>query len=57
MLDFALEYQKAIDAITDTRKLGLGAYELNEEEWSLVRQLRDVLKVSLMFTHNALHVT
>lgn len=58
MLDFALEYRKAIDAITDTRKLGLGAYELNEEEWSLVRQLRDVLKVlSLTFTHNASHVT
>jgi hypothetical protein len=57
MLDFALEYRKAIDVITDTRKLGLGAYELNEEEWSLVRQLRDVLKVSLTFTHNASHVT
>jgi hypothetical protein len=53
MLDFALEYRKAIDAITDTRKLGLGVYELNEDEWSLVRQLRDVLKVT--FTHNASH--
>ena len=57
MLDFALEYRKAIDAITDTCKLGLGAYELNEDEWSLVRQLRDVLKVSLTFIHNASHVT
>ncbi|KAG2747580.1 hypothetical protein P692DRAFT_201668339, partial [Suillus brevipes Sb2] len=45
MLEFALEYRQAIDAITDTRKLGLGKYELKEYEWALVKQLRDVLKV------------
>lgn len=45
MLNFALEYRKGIDAITDKRKLGLGEYELKPNEWLLVKQLRDVLKV------------
>ncbi|KAG2085773.1 uncharacterized protein F5147DRAFT_588812 [Suillus discolor] len=45
MLNFALEYRKAIDAITDKRKLGLGEYALEDEEWMLAKQLRDVLKI------------
>jgi hypothetical protein len=45
MLDFAINYRKAIDAMTDKRKLGLGEYELDDHEWTLVMQLRDVLKV------------
>ena len=45
MLNFALEYQKAIDGMTDKRRLGLGDYELTSHEWMLVKQLRDVLKV------------
>ncbi|KAJ8591953.1 hypothetical protein M405DRAFT_685145, partial [Rhizopogon salebrosus TDB-379] len=45
MLEFAINYRKAIDAMTDKRKLGLGVYELDEHEWTLVMQLRDVLKV------------
>jgi hypothetical protein len=47
MLDFALTYQEGINAITDMRKLGLGEYELSEDEWPLVKQLRDVLKVGI----------
>jgi hypothetical protein len=45
MLHFALEYRAAIDAMMDKRKLGLGDYELDDEEWTLVEQLRDILKV------------
>ena len=45
MLDFAINYRKAIDAMTDKRKLGLGEYELDDHEWTLVMQLQDVLKV------------
>ncbi|KAJ8591968.1 hypothetical protein M405DRAFT_891619, partial [Rhizopogon salebrosus TDB-379] len=30
--------------MTDKRKLGLGVYELDDHEWTLVTQLRDVLK-------------
>ena len=48
MLEFAINYRKAIDAMTDKRKLGLGVYELDEHEWTLVMQLQDVLKVSDM---------
>ena len=48
MLDFAINYRKAIDAMTDKRKLGLGEYELDDHEWTLAMQLRDVLKVSDM---------
>jgi len=48
MLEFAINYCKVIDAMTDKRKLGLGVYELDDHEWTLVTQLRDVLKVSDM---------
>ncbi|KAG2740682.1 hypothetical protein P692DRAFT_201727755 [Suillus brevipes Sb2] len=45
MLEFALQYRKAIDTMTDKRRLGLGPFELKENEWGLVAQLRDVLKI------------
>jgi hypothetical protein len=48
MLEFAINYRKVIDVMTDKRKLGLGVYELDDHEWTLVTQLRDVLKVSDM---------
>lgn len=48
MLTFALEYRKGLDMMTDQWKLGLGEYELTPHEWMLVKQLRDVLKVSDM---------
>ncbi|KAG1734377.1 uncharacterized protein EDB91DRAFT_1040477, partial [Suillus paluster] len=45
MLTFALEYRKGLDMMTDQRRLGLGEYELTPHEWTLVKQLRDVLKI------------
>lgn len=45
MLEFALTYREAIDKLTDDRTLKLRALELAKEEWQLVEQLRDVLKV------------
>jgi hypothetical protein len=47
MLDFALQYRWDIDAMTDQRKLGLGAFELVDNDWMLVEQLCDTLKVSV----------
>jgi hypothetical protein len=45
MLEFALEYRPAIDAIClDKRQLG--DYELDEEEWKYMTHLRDILLVS-----------
>ncbi len=45
MLDFALLYRVAINAITDKAQLGLINLALDDDEWELLRQLRDVLKV------------
>lgn len=48
MLEFALEYEKALDAMMDKRKLGLEEYELDSSNWQLVKQLCSVLKASTM---------
>lgn len=45
MLDYAIDHRKAVDAMTGDRSLGLRAYELEEEEWKIVDQLRSVLQV------------
>lgn len=45
MVDFGIDYYAVIEAITDKWKLGLGRYAIDDEEWGLLRQLRDVLKV------------
>ncbi len=42
MLEVALEYRQAIDAITASKKLDLREYELDEEEWQIAEQLRTV---------------
>jgi hypothetical protein len=51
MLNFTLKYRKGIDAITDKRTLGLGEYELKPDEWLLVKQLHNVLKVCDVTLH------
>ena len=50
MLDFVLEYRAGIDVITDKNKLGVNQYTLGDEEWELLKQLRNVLKVSACCT-------
>ncbi|KAF8867525.1 hypothetical protein BD779DRAFT_1464272 [Infundibulicybe gibba] len=45
MLEFAVKYKKAVDAISGDRTLKLRTYELSTEEWGIATQLRDVLKV------------
>ena len=45
MVDFGIDYYAVIEAVTDKWKLGLGRYAIDDEEWGLLRQLRDVLKV------------
>jgi hypothetical protein len=46
MLEFALEYRKAIDILTADRQNDLRDYELAEREWAIATQLRDILKVN-----------
>lgn len=45
MLEFALEYRQAVDKFTGDRDLDLRRLELDDEEWELASQLRDVLKI------------
>ena len=45
MLNFAVEYQKALDMISADREMDLRKFELTEDEWKITTQLHDVLKV------------
>ena len=45
MLEFAVDYRAAIDAITSNRDLNLRKYELEDDEWVIAANLRDTLKV------------
>lgn len=45
MLTVALEYQKVVDSMCADRDLELRKFELSTREWTIVRQLMDVLKV------------
>ena len=47
MLVFALEYRKAIDEISGDKEMW--KYELDEEEWTIVQQLCDILEVRCSF--------
>jgi hypothetical protein len=53
MLEYALDHRRAVDLVTQKRELGLRKFELTDDEWQVVEQLRDVLKVCetfVMFT-------
>jgi len=45
MLDFAYDYKDAVNKITAIREMKLRKYEIEPDEWEMVRQLRDLLKV------------
>lgn len=45
MLDFAVEYRKALQITTSDLDLNVRQYELSREEWAIAQQLRNVLKV------------
>lgn len=47
MLSVAVEYRTAIDDITADKSVKLRKYELDEEDWEIVRDLLHVLKVHL----------
>ena len=46
ILKFAWRYHEAIDRFTSKRENGVRDLELSAEEWQMVKELRDVLKVS-----------
>lgn len=45
MLDFAIIYRAALDKVTGDRDMNLRKYELDERDWEIAENLRDVLKV------------
>lgn len=47
MLEFAVTYRVVVDSLTSERGLGLRDYEMDEAEWTIAKQLRDVLQVSV----------
>jgi collagenase-like PrtC family protease len=49
MLDFAISYREAIDALTANRLLKLRRFELDNEEWEVAERLRDTLQVWFTF--------
>ena len=50
MLKFACTYREAIDKITDERAMKLREYELKDDEWKIIEELRDSLKVCTYLT-------
>ena len=45
MADFVVDYSVPVDAMSNKQRLSLGNYALNEHEWRVLGQLRDVLVV------------
>ena len=45
MLEFAINYRAAIDAITSNCDLNLRKYKLEDDEWVIAANLHDTLKV------------
>ena len=49
MLKFAAAYREPINKITGDRSMKIRQYEIKDEEWTIVEQLRDCLKVCTFF--------
>ena len=47
MVDVGVDYQEAVDGITQHRDLGLRMFKLSNHEWEVLEELCDVLKVSV----------
>jgi hypothetical protein len=45
MVEFAIDYQPAIDAITGNRDMKMRRLELDAPEWAITKELYDTLKV------------
>jgi hypothetical protein len=46
MLDFSVTYRRALESLTGTLGMGLRDYELSDDEWDIVKDLRDILEAS-----------
>ena len=52
MVEFAVNFREALDTITGDKDMKLRKYEMDDEEWDIAYQLRDVLKVSCSLVHS-----
>jgi hypothetical protein len=57
MLDFALEYRAVIDAMTADKALKLRQCELEDEEWLIITDLVDRLRVTTVVYHPLMSLT
>ncbi|KIJ90113.1 hypothetical protein K443DRAFT_117083, partial [Laccaria amethystina LaAM-08-1] len=48
MLDFAIAYRTALDDLTSNRDLNLRKYKLEDDEWAVAINLRDMLKACIL---------
>jgi hypothetical protein len=49
MLDAALKYRVVVDDITANKALKLRAFELDDDDWAILKDLLRVLKVNLIY--------
>jgi len=54
MVEFATEYQAALNIMTADRDMNLRQFELSKKEWGLATELREVLRVSFSFSFSSL---
>jgi len=54
MLKVMLKYCEVIDNIMANKSLKLQKFELDDEDWTIVKDLLCMLKVSLIFTADGL---
>ncbi|KIM56158.1 hypothetical protein SCLCIDRAFT_133239, partial [Scleroderma citrinum Foug A] len=53
MVDFAINYQEGIEVLTQKKNLGLREFELSDEEWAVLRELREILKDATLYFSRA----
>ena len=56
MVDFAIDYQPAIDVITGNRDMKMRSLELDAPEWAIAKEIRDTLKVCEFLTSNQVSI-
>jgi hypothetical protein len=52
MLRFAFAYSEPINLIIGDRSMKIRHYEIKDDEWKLVQQLRDCLKVLYIYIYH-----
>jgi hypothetical protein len=54
MVEFATEYQAALNIMTADHDMNLRQFELSKKEWGLATELREVLRVNFSFSFSSL---